>query len=233
MKNDDLVFVAVILLIGIYISHDPAAAVDANCSNKQTLQDAHVQLRKQFSAHPAAEYKLPPDAYGGPSSRSVNVSVAIYRIVGVDEIQQVLTLVGQILVEWWLDTPTMWDPQDFCNLTRLHVPTADLWSPTLLYQQTADPDNVEVHMPSKLEVRHDGKVTATEPSIYSIFCHLDLADFPFDTHRCNTTIIEINDYDVLLGDLSYFTQVLDTLAWPDGEWMLEDSGCDNMQVCSV
>ena len=198
---------------------------NANCSNSKIKENAFIQLQEDFLSSPCIKNKVPPATYG---PKLVNVSFTPYRIISVDEIRQSLSLVGQMLVEWWLDTP-LWTPRDFCNMTQLHIPTEVMWTPAIVYSQTDDED-VWMTMPTRLEVNHDGVVRANIPNIFNVFCHLDLADFPFDSHTCEMSIIEIYGYKVGEGDYSYLDQVSGNLKWQSGEWILTDHGCDLVAV---
>ncbi|VDN93453.1 unnamed protein product [Brugia pahangi] len=136
-------------------------------------------------------------------SRSINVtfSMDLYQILQVDEPQQYV-LLNAWIIERWYDEFLYWRPEDYDNITEIHLPHSSIWLPdTTLYNSSAHFIYFNDHIifnQLRLIMKDDDtrrllnvKLTADEniraayiellyPTIYKFSCLLNLRFFPFD-----------------------------------------------------
>ncbi|KAK7478412.1 hypothetical protein BaRGS_00030337, partial [Batillaria attramentaria] len=99
-----------------------------------------------------------------------------------DEKNQIITISVWLRQEWY-DTRLKWDPNDYDGLSKLNIPSDDLWKPDLVLYNNADGDYV-VTLKTKATIYHDGKIVWEPPAIYKSYCPIDVEYFPFDIQEC-------------------------------------------------
>ncbi|NXG47349.1 5HT3A protein, partial [Psilopogon haemacephalus] len=85
----------------------------------------------------------------------------------------------------WENTFATWDPQDFCNITKVVLPTEAYWSPPvfILEKVNGQSSNLEY-----MDVMHNGIFNFTQAFQVTLTCSLLIFKFPFDTQTCNLSI---------------------------------------------
>lgn len=68
-------------------------------------------------------------------------------------------------------------------MSKLHVPSDDIWRPDLVLYNNADGDYVVTIM-NKAILNSDGRVIWKPPAVYKSSCHIDVSYFPFDSQTC-------------------------------------------------
>ncbi|NXY83349.1 5HT3A protein, partial [Alcedo cyanopectus] len=85
----------------------------------------------------------------------------------------------------WENAFATWDPQDFCNISRLVLPMDAYWSPPIfiLERVNGHTSNLE-----SIVVTHNGSFNFTQTFQVTLTCSLKILKFPFDTQTCNLSI---------------------------------------------
>ncbi|KAK6104063.1 Neurotransmitter-gated ion-channel ligand binding domain family protein [Brugia pahangi] len=119
-------------------------------------------------------------------SRSINVtfSMDLYQILQVDEPQQYV-LLNAWIIERWYDEFLYWRPEDYDNITEIHLPHSSIWLPdTTLYNSLIMKDD-DTRRLLNVKLTADENIRAAYiellyPTIYKFSCLLNLRFFPFD-----------------------------------------------------
>ncbi|NXC43476.1 5HT3A protein, partial [Penelope pileata] len=85
----------------------------------------------------------------------------------------------------WMNTFATWDPQDFCNISKIVLPLDSYWSPPIfiLERVNEQKSNLEYAV-----VTHNGVFNSSLPFQVTLTCSLMILKFPFDTQTCNISI---------------------------------------------
>ncbi|KFV83378.1 5-hydroxytryptamine receptor 3A, partial [Struthio camelus australis] len=121
----------------------------------------------------------------------------------------------------WTNTLVTWDPQDFCNISRVVLPLDMYWSPPVFIIE-----EVNEQKSNKLEysiVKHNGGFNATLPFQVTITCSLKILKFPFDTQTCNLSVAsflyQVTDLVMKLRRTpAEMKKISQTFFLTDGEW---------------
>ncbi|VIO94135.1 Uncharacterized protein BM_BM6030 [Brugia malayi] len=124
-------------------------------------------------------------------SRSINVtfSMDLYQILQVDEPQQYV-LLNAWIIERWYDEFLYWRPEDYDNITEIHLPHSSIWLPdTTLYNSLIMKDD-DTRRLLNVKLTADENIRAAYiellyPTIYKFSCLLNLRFFPFDIQVCS------------------------------------------------
>ncbi|NXX44985.1 5HT3A protein, partial [Tricholaema leucomelas] len=85
----------------------------------------------------------------------------------------------------WKNTFATWDPKDFCNITKVVLPTEAYWSPPVLILEKVNGQSSNLEY---VHVMHDGIFNYTQAFQVTLICTLMIFKFPFDTQTCNLSI---------------------------------------------
>ncbi|NXG57609.1 5HT3A protein, partial [Hemiprocne comata] len=85
----------------------------------------------------------------------------------------------------WKNTFATWDPQDFCNISKIILPTETYWSPSIFILEQVNGDNSNLDY---MAVMYNGSFNASQPFQVTLTCGLRILKFPFDTQTCNLSI---------------------------------------------
>ncbi|PIO62335.1 Neurotransmitter-gated ion-channel ligand binding domain protein, partial [Teladorsagia circumcincta] len=111
------------------------------------VQNAPIELKKTQSY--SAFYFSPPV--------TVDFGVAMILLINVDEKNQILQTNVWLTMKW-NDFQLRWHPEDYGNITNLHVPPDRVWLPDIVLFNNAD-GNYEVSFRSNAFVESNGDVT--------------------------------------------------------------------------
>ncbi|NWU91253.1 5HT3A protein, partial [Upupa epops] len=120
----------------------------------------------------------------------------------------------------WKNPFATWDPQDFCNISRIILPKDAYWSPHIFILERVNGQNSNLDY---MAVMHNGLFNFTQPFQVTLTCSLMILKFPFDTQKCNLSIASFlhpvtdlvvrmkrSPAEMMKNSLSYFLT--------DGEW---------------
>ncbi|EJW88493.1 acetylcholine receptor subunit alpha-type des-2 [Wuchereria bancrofti] len=108
----------------------------------------------------------------------------LYQILQVDEPQQYV-LLNAWIIERWYDEFLYWRPEDYDNITEIHLPHSSIWLPdTTLYNSLVMKDDdtrrlLNVKLTADENI-HAAYIELLYPTIYKFSCLLNLRFFPFD-----------------------------------------------------
>ncbi|NXG29281.1 5HT3A protein, partial [Dromaius novaehollandiae] len=86
----------------------------------------------------------------------------------------------------WMNTLVTWDPQDFCNISKVVLPLDTYWAPPVFILEV-----VNEQKSNKLEysdVTHNGSFNTSLTFQVTTMCSLKILKFPFDTQTCNISL---------------------------------------------
>ncbi|NXX80527.1 5HT3A protein, partial [Urocolius indicus] len=86
----------------------------------------------------------------------------------------------------WKNTFVTWNPQDFCNISKIILPIDAYWSPLIFILERVSGQNS--NSMNYVTVTHNGSFNTTQPFQITLTCSLLIFRFPFDTQMCNLTI---------------------------------------------
>ncbi|XP_042553648.1 neuronal acetylcholine receptor subunit alpha-5 isoform X1 [Dipodomys spectabilis] len=112
----------------------------------------------------------------------IKFGLGISQLVDVDEKNQLLTT-NVWLKQEWVDAKLRWNPADYGGIKVIRVPSDSLWIPDIVLFDNADGRFEGAS--TKTVVRHDGRVTWTQPANYKSSCTIDVTFFPFDRQNCS------------------------------------------------
>ncbi|CAJ1064572.1 -hydroxytryptamine receptor 3A-like [Xyrichtys novacula] len=138
------------------------------------------QNKDQFAmTRPAKNHLTPTKVY---------LDLILYAILQVQEKEQ------KFNVYVWLDMiwkhyQIRWDPNQFCNITSVAIPTKLLWQPDITIEErtekSKDTESPFVH------VNYNGWVLKRNNMVLVTTCVMKVYKFPFDTQSCSLTFKSI------------------------------------------
>ncbi|KAL7853894.1 hypothetical protein AOLI_G00207380 [Acnodon oligacanthus] len=154
-------------------------------------------------------------------STMVAIDLMVYSILNVDEKNQVLTTYVWYRQQW-TDEFLVWNPEDFDDVKKISMPTANVWVPDIVINEFVDvgksPDIPYVY------VSNDGLVQNYKPIQVVTACSLNIYNFPFDVQKCSLTfqswLHTINDINITLMRSPEEVMVDKSVFMNQGEWEL-------------
>ncbi|XP_048088730.1 5-hydroxytryptamine receptor 3C-like [Alosa alosa] len=142
-----------------------------------------------------------------------------------DEKFQSFTTGLLLTVFWfWVNELLRWDPKDFCGISEISVPKAYLWRPDFTIMESIEMKERNVES-TQVNLLSAGYTVSGDSYKLTSTCKMDLYKFPFDTQRCELTVMSFlykinqlrlflssNSSDVTTGSLTVFQG--------QGEWDL-------------
>ncbi|CAI5450706.1 unnamed protein product [Caenorhabditis angaria] len=116
----------------------------------------------------------------------VDIKFWLKQILKVDERDQIVKVYCWLEL-YWTDEMLVWNPAEFNNLSRIHVPAAKIWKPDVLVYNNANMNVEENEMETNAIIDYDGRVMLFRSMITDISCNLNLQQFPFDQQICFVT----------------------------------------------
>ncbi|XP_060839694.1 neuronal acetylcholine receptor subunit beta-4-like [Rhopalosiphum padi] len=113
------------------------------------------------------------------------LSVAItnnFKFIHLDVMTSILTIQGTATFEW-TDNSINWNPQNYKNISKLHLSNYELWQPELVLHNAMDPA-VNMYSESKISVDNNGQVIWRPKFYVKTKCDIDLTLWPWDKHKC-------------------------------------------------
>ncbi|XP_017290046.1 5-hydroxytryptamine receptor 3A isoform X2 [Kryptolebias marmoratus] len=159
----------------LFISDDVQS--DQICSYQDVLN--HLNLTRDnhlyFMTRPVKNYKHPTQ---------VSLEVLLYAILDVvEKDQKFIPYVWT--VTRWNNEYISWDPDQFCGIDNVSLPTEILWKPDLTIEEMTEKDKAP---PSPyLTINSRGEVEVQNDQVLVSTCRMHIYNFPFDIQRCNLT----------------------------------------------
>uniref|UniRef100_A0A671XEI2 Uncharacterized protein n=1 Tax=Sparus aurata TaxID=8175 RepID=A0A671XEI2_SPAAU len=196
---------------------DVQTSDEHNCSYLDVLQHLNLTRNKeQFTMiRPVKNYKKPT---------IVTLDVLLFAILDVREKDQ--QLIPYVWIDmWWKNEFLTWDPNDFCNITRISLPNELLWKPDITIEEMTEKDRAPPN--PFLVIRNDGEIEITDDQVLVSACRMRVYKFPFDIQTCNLSFKSVvhTDKEIqLVGHLNSSEIVKRThkLMHNQYEWLFVD-----------
>ncbi|XP_049420098.1 5-hydroxytryptamine receptor 3A-like isoform X2 [Epinephelus fuscoguttatus] len=124
----------------------------------------------------------PVKDYQNPTQ--VFLEVLLYAILDVREIDQTFVPYVWIFTKWQ-NEHIHWDPNDFCGIETVSLPTEVLWKPDIAIEEMTEKDKAP---PSPhLTITSTGEVHVQDDQVLVSTCRMHVYKFPFDIQSCKLT----------------------------------------------
>uniref|UniRef100_A0AC35TIJ2 Neur_chan_LBD domain-containing protein n=1 Tax=Rhabditophanes sp. KR3021 TaxID=114890 RepID=A0AC35TIJ2_9BILA len=192
------------------ISLLPSVYAISNASTASVRLYRHLLKDYEKNVRPSIRYDLPIQ---------IIFTYSLIQIIDVDERNQILSTNGWINQNYF-DYRLIWDPNEYENITYIHIPHNLIYLPDIVLYNNADSSYLKSIMSTDVVVHYNGNVTWISAGIFKSSCPLDVTLYPFDKQICYLKFaswaFDGTKIDIQLksqqGDLSYYT--------PSSEWNL-------------
>ncbi|XP_040386875.1 5-hydroxytryptamine receptor 3A-like [Cygnus olor] len=182
------------------------------CTYYDVIEHLNITSHSKLHAHilPKTNWKEPLE---------VNMDFMLIAILSVAEKLQTVTFYFVLSLEW-RNAFVTWDPQDFCNISKIVLPMDSYWSPPIFILERVNEQKSDLEY---VVVTHNGTFNTSHPFQVTLTCSLMILKFPFDTQTCNISIasflypvtdlvmkIKRTPAEMMKNSQSYFIT--------DGEW---------------
>ncbi|XP_012720795.2 5-hydroxytryptamine receptor 3A [Fundulus heteroclitus] len=154
---------------------------EQNCSYQDVLNHLNLSSNNDLYSmtRPVRNYKNPTQ---------VSLEVLLYAILDVvEKDQKFIPYVWT--VTRWKNEYISWDPNQFCGIDNVSLPTDILWKPDLTIEEMTEKDKAP---PSPyLTINNEGYVEVQNDQVLVSTCRMHIYKFPFDIQRCNLTFKSI------------------------------------------
>ncbi|XP_034646159.1 5-hydroxytryptamine receptor 3A-like [Trachemys scripta elegans] len=154
------------------------AAPEQHCKYDDVLQYLNISSEKAPPLH-----TIPKENWKEPLK--VETQFILISILSVTEKLQTVTVYFVVTMEW-KNIFVTWNPQDFCNISKLVLPVDTFWSPYIVIYEQVDEEK-SLSRPF-LSITHNGIISTTQQHQATITCSLEMHQFPFDSQTCNLSI---------------------------------------------
>ncbi|XP_036937614.1 5-hydroxytryptamine receptor 3A-like [Acanthopagrus latus] len=148
---------------------------EGNCSYQDVLNHLNVKKDNElfFMTRPVKNFRRPTQ---------VSLEVLLYAILDVvEKDQKFIPYVWT--VTRWNNEYISWDPDQFCGINNVSLPTEVLWKPDLTIEEMTEKDKAP---PSPyLTINNKGDVEVQNDQVLVSTCRMHIYQFPFDTQSCN------------------------------------------------
>ncbi|EDW03428.1 neuronal acetylcholine receptor subunit alpha-5 [Drosophila grimshawi] len=156
---------------------DEADGNDRKVANVSTLDRLHLNLFMNYDTN------AQPTVQGKPTNINLGLSV---NYLDIDELNSKITLHCWLSASW-MDELRSWNPLDYDNITKVHVPASQLWKPEItLFNAAADDNNYLAE--TQVIISHDGKLLWVPTAVYTAYCNLNMLNWPYDVQTCKLKI---------------------------------------------
>ncbi|KAM9425816.1 LOW QUALITY PROTEIN: 5-hydroxytryptamine receptor 3A [Pholidichthys leucotaenia] len=148
---------------------------ERNCSYQDVLNYLNLTKNNEvyLMTRPVRNYK---------HSTQVSLEVLLYAILDVVEKDQKFIPYVWTVIRWHNEYIS-WDPNQFCGIDNVSLPTEMLWKPDLTIEEMTEKDKAP---PSPyLTINNKGYVEVQNDQVLVSTCRMHIFKFPFDIQRCN------------------------------------------------
>ncbi|MEQ2179530.1 hypothetical protein GOODEAATRI_025970 [Goodea atripinnis] len=154
---------------------------EQNCSYQDVLNYLNLSGNNELYSmtRPVKNYKNPTQ---------VSLEVLLYAILDVvEKDQKFIPYVWT--VTRWNNEHISWDPNQFCGIDNVSLPSEILWKPDLTIEEMTEKDKAP---PSPyLTINNKGDVEVQNDQVLVSTCRMHTYKFPFDIQSCNLTFKSI------------------------------------------
>ncbi|XP_054455505.1 5-hydroxytryptamine receptor 3A-like [Anoplopoma fimbria] len=148
---------------------------ERHCSYQDVLNHLNLTQNKELYSmtRPVKNYKRPTLVY---------LEVLLYAILDVVEKEQKFIPYVWTVMRWHNEYIS-WDPNQFCGIDNVSLPTEYLWKPDLTIEEMTEKDKAP---PSPyLSINDKGDVEVQNDQVLVSTCRMHIYNFPFDIQSCN------------------------------------------------
>nr|XP_020469509.1 5-hydroxytryptamine receptor 3A-like isoform X2 [Monopterus albus] len=159
---------------------DGASSV-GNCSYQAVLKHLDLTRNNQlfYMSRPVDNHT---------KTTHVFLDVKLYAILDIKEKDQQFVPYVWITMEWHNDY-IYWDPDQFCSIKSVSVPSEVMWKPDITIEEMTERDKAP---PSPyLIITNNGTVKVANDQVLVSTCTMETYKFPFDIQRCTLTFTSI------------------------------------------
>ncbi|CAB1441581.1 unnamed protein product [Pleuronectes platessa] len=163
------------LLLLVFLTDD--VCPEENCSYQDVLNYLNTSSNNErFSmSRPVKNYRHTTPVY---------LEVVLYAILDVVEKEQKFIPYVWTVMRWHNEYIS-WDPNQFCGIDNVSLPTELLWKPDLTIVEMTEKDKAP---PSPyLTINAKGDVEVQNVQMLVSTCRMQIYKFPFDIQTCNLT----------------------------------------------
>ncbi|XP_059181175.1 5-hydroxytryptamine receptor 3A-like [Centropristis striata] len=166
-----------------------------------------------------------PGNQGSPTK--IDLYVMVFAIIDVNEKDQ--KFVSYLWIDMiWHDENVTWNPDDFCNITNINVPTEVVWTPDLTIEEMTEKDKA---LPSPyVWVFNNGKIFQRISMVVTSTCKMEVYKFPFDVQSCNLSfksVMHSDDHILFLETGSSSLNWSKKMMLTQSEWLFIDMLSNN------
>ncbi|XP_041939109.1 5-hydroxytryptamine receptor 3A [Alosa sapidissima] len=168
------------MLLSLTAAMGAVCSESLNCSYLSLLEHLGVGSNNYSlsATRPVRDWRTPTYA---------TVDLYLYVIIDVDEKFQSFTT-GVLLTVFWVNELLRWDPKDFCGISEISVPKAYLWRPDFMIMESIEMKERNVES-TQVNLLSAGYTVSGDSYKLTSTCKMDLYKFPFDTQRCELTVM--------------------------------------------
>ncbi|XP_028332540.1 5-hydroxytryptamine receptor 3A-like isoform X2 [Gouania willdenowi] len=147
------------------------------CSYQDVLNYLNLTRNNELytMTRPVKNYRHPTD---------VSLEVLLYAILDVVEKDQKFIPYVWTVTKWQNEYIS-WNPNQFCGIDNVSLPTEMLWKPDLTIEEMTERDRAP---PSPyITINYKGDVEVQNDQVLVSTCRMHIYQFPFDIQRCNLT----------------------------------------------
>ncbi|XP_035763679.1 5-hydroxytryptamine receptor 3E-like [Neolamprologus brichardi] len=169
---------------------------DRQMINETTIRDNEVEKLCNFQAivrhlnlrKDSLKYTMSRPIINNSHHTDVLLEMKLHAILDMREIDQTLISYIWVYLEW-TNEYIKWDPNQFCGIKDMTIPTAYLWMPDITIVEMTEKDKAS---PSPyLCVNHNGLIEYRNDQMVVSTCKLHVYKFPFDFQKCNISFKSI------------------------------------------
>ncbi|XP_068115950.1 5-hydroxytryptamine receptor 3A-like [Hyperolius riggenbachi] len=179
------------------------------------------QSGRLTSIRPVTDWRKPTLVY---------VDMNFRGVLEMDEKLQIMTTLMAFEMVWENEL-LMWQPDDFCGISRVLIPEGTVWVPDVSISEMTEDNSLDVTF---MQLSYNGTIRRRRTLNVVTTCPLDLYKFPFDTQKCNLSFaMNMSPVsDVLLFPTSSAQDVtkLSQEEFAKGEWSLKQINIIQLNV---
>ncbi|ESO95525.1 hypothetical protein LOTGIDRAFT_56631, partial [Lottia gigantea] len=150
-------------------------------------------------------------------SEAMNISLSC-TIEGVTDVNDVLQTVSLsiVLKLMWIDELLQWDRDDY-GIEYITIPDSRRWTPKLMTLNSMNKRSIFSDETHPYLMSYEGKAEWLPATYFTIYCQLDMTNFPFDEQTCEFYILPI-DFQTDQLTLYFENQPDLKILQENGEW---------------
>ncbi|XP_060062771.1 acetylcholine receptor subunit beta-type unc-29-like [Ylistrum balloti] len=114
---------------------------------------------------------------------NVRVTVDLYGINSLNEVQGKLATTAHLTLEWH-DAFLTWNKKDFNNISYIYMPQNEVWKPDVSLNNGFNKLRELGDEVIQVTIMHTGNIVWRPFEVFETNCDIDITKFPFDTQVC-------------------------------------------------